>query len=258
MRKYLIILSLILTVSGYTYILESCKKTDAGQRSTTTPVSFSVPPGFPQPHYNFANNPLTQEGIELGRKLFYDGRLSRDGNFPCASCHQQFDAFATYAHDLSHGFNNSFTTRNAPSLSNLAWQKEFQWDGGVNNIEVQPLAPITATNEMAETVENIIAKLKADATYKNMFRAAFGDDEINSQRMLKALAQFTLSLISANSKYDKVKRGEATFTNQEQHGYELFQAKCATCHAEPLFTDLSYRNNGLVLSSYLNDYGRMR
>src|SRR5206468_5426746 len=103
-----------------------------------TPVSFTIPAGFPSTHYDFTANPLTREGIALGRKLFYDGRLSKDGNFPCASCHQQFASFATYAHDLSHGFNSQFTTRNAPGLFNLAWQQAFQWDGGVNNIEVQP------------------------------------------------------------------------------------------------------------------------
>ncbi|MFL5789539.1 MAG: cytochrome-c peroxidase, partial [Flavisolibacter sp.] len=252
-------LSLIIIVAGYSYILQSCKKSDASLPSSgPAKVNFIVPAGFPQTLYNFANNPLTNEGIALGRKLFYDGRLSKDGNFPCSSCHQQFDAFATYAHDLSHGFNNSFTNRNAPALSNLAWQKEFQWDGGVNNLEVQPLAPITASNEMAETIDNVIAKLKADAIYKQMFKSAFGDEDINSQRMLKAITQFTVSLVSANSKYDKVKRGEASFTLQEQNGYTAFQAKCSTCHKEPLFTDLSYRNNGLPLSPFLKDIGRMK
>jgi cytochrome c peroxidase len=256
MKKRGIILSLLLTISCSTWLLESCKKTDS--KPGTTSVTFQVPDGFPQPVYNFASNPLTNEGIELGRKLFYDGRLSKDGNFPCASCHQQFDAFATYDHDLSHGFNNQFTLRNAPGLSNLAWQTSFQWDGGINNVEVQPLAPLTAPNEMAESIDNVIKKLQADDKYKQMFKAAFGDDEINSQRMLKALAQFTVSLVSANSKYDRVKKGTSSFTAQEQTGYALFQAKCGTCHKEPLFTDYSFRNNGLPLNTYLNDYGRMK
>ena len=88
----------------------------------TTPLQLKIPAGWPKPSFNiFANNPLTEEGFQLGRKLFYDGRLSKDGNFACASCHQQFAAFATYDHDFSHGFNNQFTTRNAPPLFNLAW-----------------------------------------------------------------------------------------------------------------------------------------
>ena len=259
MRKYIIICCIISCCFAYSWLLESCKKTDTGASSSSnSPVSFDIPAGFPKTHYDFTANPLTTQGIELGRKLFYDGRLSKDGNFPCSSCHQQFDAFATYAHDLSHGFNNSFTTRNAPALFNLAWQTNFQWDGGVNNIEVQPLAPITAPNEMAETVDHIIEKLKADATYRQLFKNVYGDDNITSQRMLKALSQFTLSLVSADSKYDRVKQGKASFTGQEQTGYKIFQAKCSTCHTEPLFTDLSYHNTGLSVNPFLNDYGRMK
>lgn len=217
-----------------------------------------IPKGWPKPPTNiFANNPLTEEGFQLGRKLFYDGRLSKDGNFSCAGCHQQFAAFATYDHDFSHGFDNSFTTRNAPGLFNLAWMKELHWDGGVNHIEVQPLVPITAKNEMAETLENVLQKLNADTAYKRMFKAAFGDPLINSQRMLKALAQFTGSIQSYNSKYDKVKRGEAFFNVSEEYGYNVFKAKCNSCHTEPLFTDNSFRNNGLNINETLKDYGRM-
>ncbi len=223
-----------------------------------TPLKQEIPAGFPTPVYTFQNNPLTKEGFALGRRLFYDGRLSKDGNFPCASCHQQYAAFATYDHPLSHGYNNQFSFRNAPALFNEAWQKEFNLDGGVNNIEVQPLAPITAHNEMSETIENVIYKLKADTSYTPMFKAAFGNDTINSQRILKALAQFTVSLVSAGSKYDKVKRGEASFLFYEQHGYELFQAHCTTCHPEPMFTDYSYRNIGLPIDTSLKDIGRMK
>lgn len=223
-----------------------------------TPLSFSVPQGFPSPGYNFTASPVTQEGFDLGRKLFYDGRLSKDGNFPCASCHQQFAAFATYEHDFSHGFDNQFTTRNAPGLFNLAWQATLHWDGGINHLEVQPLAPITAPNEMAEDITRVVEKLKLDEKYKTMFRAAFGTDEINSQRMMKALAQFMVMMTSANSKYDKMKRGEATFNSAEQAGYVTFQSKCASCHKEPMFTDFSFRNNGLTINSFLKDYGRMR
>lgn len=237
-------------------IINACKK--SGDSSGPHALTFTVPAGFPDPQYTFANNPLTEEGFELGRKLFYDGRLSKDGNFPCASCHQQFAAFATFDHNLSHGFNNQFTLRNAPGLFNMAWLKEMQWDGGVNNIEVQPLAPITAPNEMAEDINNIISKLQQDADYRGMFKAAFGDETINSQRMLYAITQFVGSIVSANSKYDKVKQGSASFTAEEQNGYTIFKSKCASCHAEPLFTDNSFRNTGLPIDTYLKDYGRMR
>ncbi len=245
-----ILLFIVATGSNFIYI---DSKTTSG-----TPLPFPVPQGWPKPVYDFSKNPLTKEGFELGKKLFYDGRLSKDGNFPCASCHQQFGAFATYDHPLSHGYNNSFTMRNAPALFNLAWQKEFMYDGGVNHLDVQPLVPMESPNEMSEVLDSIVAKLKKDNQYRQMFKSAFGSELINTQRITKALSQFLLMIVSADSYYDKVKRGEAQFTLSQRLGYEIFQKKCEACHTEPLFTDLSYRNAGLPIDSTLNDSGRMR
>lgn len=253
--KWTICVALVLF--GSALLITACKKS-GNDSPAATPLSFTVPDGFPSPVYTFQNNPLTKQGFELGRKLFYDGRLSKDGNFPCASCHQQFAAFANFDHNLSHGFNNQFTFRNAPALQNLAWGKEMHWDGGINNIEVQPLAPITAPNEMAEDINSVVQKLQKDSLYPSLFRAAFGDETINSQRMLFAITQFVASMVSANSKYDRMKKGQAVFSEAEQKGYELFQSKCTSCHQEPLFTDLSFRNTGLPLDPYLKDIGRMR
>jgi cytochrome c peroxidase len=222
------------------------------------PIEFKIPKGWPKPPQNiFTKNKLTEQGFQLGRKLFNDGNLSKDGNISCSSCHQQFAAFATFDHDLSHGVNNTFSTRNAPALFNLAWMKDLHWDGAINHIEVQPLSPMTAANEMGETLDSIIYKLNRDTAYRRLFRAAFGDNKITSQRILKALAQFTGSLVSANSKYDKVQRGEAVFTAYEQKGYIVFKAKCASCHKEPLFTDYTFRNNGLSLNRF-KDIGRQK
>ncbi len=224
-----------------------------------TYLSFNIPAGWPKPPKDiFISNRLTEEGFQLGKKLFYDGRLSKDGNFACATCHQQYAAFANYDHDFSHGFNNAFTKRNAPPLFNLAWMPLLHWDGAINHLEVQPLGPITSTIEMAEQIDSVLFKLKKDSAYRRMFKAAFGDATINSQRLLKAIAQFTGTIISAGSKYDKVQRGEASFTPSEQNGYQLFKTKCSGCHPEPLFTDYSFRNNGLSVNKLLNDSGRMR
>lgn len=223
-----------------------------------TPLSLPVPPGWPAPQYDFKKNPLTREGFLLGRKLFYDERLSRDSTISCASCHQQFGAFATYEHPLSHGIDNTLTTRNAPALQNLAWQKEYMWDGGITHLDLQPLAPLTATNEMGETIASALHKLQRDTTYSRLFREAFGDTVINTQRMTRALSQFLVMLISADSKYDRVMRGKDSFSLPERLGYAIFEKKCSSCHREPLFTDLSYRNTGLPLDSTLNDVGRMR
>ena len=261
MTKRVIIL-LLLFFAAATAILEACKKKDTTITTppvSITPIKFIVPNGWPQPPTDiFANNPLTEEGFALGRKLFYDTRLSVDNTVACANCHQQFAAFATYDHDFSHGLNNTHTFRNAPGLFNLAWMQKMHWDGGIAHIELQPLAPITNTIEMGETIENVVNKLKADTLYPKLFSKAFGSTEVTSQKMLKALSQFMGSIVSYNSKYDKVKRGEATFTFTEQNGYTVFQSKCATCHPEPLFTDNSFRNNGLPVNSFLNDYGRLR
>jgi cytochrome c peroxidase len=248
---------LLLFIIAGTIVVNSCRKSGGG-RKAPTPLSLKIPEGFPNPAYNFGSNPLTEEGFQLGRKLFYEGLLSKDGNFPCSSCHQQFAAFANFDHDLSHGFNNQFTTRNSPGLFNLAWHKELHWDGGINHIEVQALAPITAPNEMAEDINNVIRKLQNHPQYPGLFAAAFGDEQINSQRILLALTQFVGSILSYNSKYDKVKRGEAAFNDAEKNGYAIFQAKCSACHAEPLFTDLSFRNTGIPLNPFIKDVGRMR
>jgi cytochrome c peroxidase len=250
---------MIAWVSIAMMLAQACKKNDAPASSgNTTPLQLELPVGFPPPQPLFANNPITQQGFDLGRKLFYEGKLSKDGNFPCSSCHQQFASFATFDHPLSHGFENQFTRRNAPGLFNLAWRTLLHWDGGINHLEVQPLAPITAPNEMAETIGNVIAKLKADPKYPPMFKAAFGTEDIDSQRMLKALAQFMGMMVSGNAKFDRVKRGQANFTIAEQSGYGIFKVKCATCHPEPLFTDLSFRNTGIPVDPSLNDSGRMR
>ena len=223
---------------------------------TPSPIAFVIPKGFPAPPTNiFAKNKLTEEGFQLGKKLFYDARLSKDGEVSCASCHQQFAGFATYDHDLSHGVNNSFSNRNAPALINLAWMKEWHWDGGINHLENQPLSPLSAPNEMGEKLDTVLIKIKADTDYSHLFLKAFGDANITTERMLKAMTQFTGSLVSANSKYDKVKRGEATFILPEEKGYEIFKANCNSCHKEPLFTDNSFRNNGITLNRF-GDVGR--
>lgn len=227
-------------------LLISATQDDSLGSYRPTPLKFKIPKGWPKPPGNiFTKNKLTEEGFQLGRKLFHDNNLSKDGNVSCGNCHQQFAAFATFDHDLSHGVNNTLSKRNAPALFNLAWMKELHWDGAINHIEVQPLAPFTSPNEMGESLDSIVDKIKKDTSYLRMFKAAFGDKQVNSQRILKALAQFTGNLVSANSKYDKVKRGDAAFTSYEQRGYELYKINCASCHTEPLFTDHTFRNNGL-------------
>jgi cytochrome c peroxidase len=215
-----------------------------------------IPPGWPTPFYNYANNPLTADGFMLGRTLFYDPILSLDNTISCGSCHQQFAAFSHSGHDVSHGIYGLLGTRNAPVIQNLNWNTSFMHDGGINNIEVMPSAPITNPVEMNETITNIVSKLSFSEKYKKLFTNAFGDNVINSQRIFKAMAQFIGTIYSYNSKYDMVKLGKATFSDQEQAGYNSFVQKCASCHKEPLFTDYQFRNNGLSINMNYNDSGR--
>jgi cytochrome c peroxidase len=223
-----------------------------------TPLYLEIPKGWPKPYYNFSKNPLTEEGFQLGRQLFYDPILSRDNTISCASCHLQATGFTHVDHELSHGIDGQIGTRNSMTLMNLAWSKSFMWDGGVNHLDVQALNPITSSIEMDETLSNVVAKLQKSEKYQAQFLAAFGDTNITGQRVLKALSQFELQLISSGSKYDKVMRKEADFTAQEQNGYKLFKTNCASCHNEPLFTSEKLERNGLPIDSILNDIGRQK
>lgn len=218
---------------------------------------FEVPKGWPEPAYDFKTNPLTREKIELGRVLFYDPLLSKNNTISCASCHSPYNAFAHVDHELSHGIYDSIGKRNAPALMNLAWQRSFMWDGAVKNLNEQALTPITHPKEMGEDMDNLIRKLQASALYSDLFFTAYGDRNITKERVLKSLAQFLLSLVSANSKYDSVMRKQSQFTLQEKNGYRLFKSHCASCHKEPLFTDGSFKNNGLPVNSQIVDYGLM-
>jgi cytochrome c peroxidase len=251
------LLIMILSTVLIAYLFESCRRKEFTV-PTVTPLTQEIPAGFPAPAYTFADNPLTKEGFELGRKLFYDGRLSVDGNFPCSSCHEQRAAFGTYEHDRSHGYNESHTLRNAPPLFNLAWQKVFHHDGKFSTLIEEAKQPIAAHDEMGESFPNVLFKIWEDETYRKMFTVVYGDNRITPDRLTKALAQFTGFMVSANSKYDNVKKGTTVFTAAEDKGYTLFKNKCATCHPEPMFTDYSYRNIGLPVDPFLNDHGRMR
>ena len=221
-------------------------------------VPFQVPTNWPKPQYNFAKNPLNSDKIELGRHLFYDPILSRDSTISCSSCHSQFTAFTHVDHDLSHGIEDRIGFRNAPAVMNLAWQKAFMWDGAINHLDMQSLAPIENPDEMDEHFDRVIKKLNANTKYKTLFKNAFGDEQITGEKTLKAIAQFMLTIVSANSLYDKMLRKEISFNTQQENGYRLFKQHCASCHTEPLFTNGEFENNGLRIDTSLMDFGRMR
>lgn len=243
-------------VTLFSYLLGACSKEQ--KTSGLELWQPEIPEGFPAPAYSFADNPLSKEGFELGRKLFYEPRLSIDNLTPCSSCHQQIAGFGTFEHDRSHGVNNSHTLRNAPVLFNLAWGSNFHWDGEFQTLQDAIAQPINGHIEMGESFQGVINKLEKDDAYRSEFKKVFGSPFIRPEHILKALSQFTGYMVSANSKYDRMKKGTAVFTTQEQNGYDLYKINCASCHPEPLFTDHSYRNIGLPIDNFLNDFGRMR
>jgi cytochrome c peroxidase len=252
--KRLLHIPLALGLAGL--LVTSCHP-DADVRPADEVPGTQVPANFPAPIYGVEQNPPTPAAFALGRKLFYDPVLSRDGTISCGSCHQQFVAFAHADHRVSHGIDGRLGTRNSPALQNLRWSRSLLWDGGVSHIEMLPLAPITNELEMDETLTNVLQKLNADADYRQRFSEVYGDGAINAQRFLKALAQFTAALTSANSRYDHYVRKEngGTLTQPELRGLTVFQQQCASCHATDLFTDESYRNNGLD-RTFAADSGR--
>lgn len=218
-------------------------------------TGFQKPLNFPAPTYHFETNEITKDGFELGRKLFYDPILSANNTISCGSCHIQTSAFTQHGHRVSHGIFDRVGVRNSPPIMNLAWSTSFMWDGGIFDLDLQPVAPITNHVEMNDSMANVLNKLRAHQKYPSLFKKAFGSSAINSTNFLKALSQFMLMCVSSNSKYDSVKRQQSVFSNEEAQGYAIFKQKCNACHTEPLFTDNSFRNNGLAISA-VNDPGR--
>lgn len=225
------------------------------KENPATPLALKVPAGFPRPNTP-ADNPLTVEGVELGRHLFYETALSGDNSMSCGSCHMQERAF-TDDSPVSTGIDGIPGRRKAMALFNLAFHDNFFWDGREVSLEEQALKPIIDPIELNADLDQVIVRLAAIPAYPPMFKAAFGDDQITAKRIAKAIAQFERTIISANSKFDRVvrlKTGE-TFTTQEQAGHDLFfseRGDCFHCHGavESKFLmgafgkDLQFVNNG--------------
>lgn len=218
---------------------------------------FTVPKHWPKPVYDLKKNPLSRARINLGRVLFYDPILSRDSTISCNSCHSQYTAFAHVDHALSHGIDNRIGTRNAPALMNLAWMPQIMWDGAINHLDMQALAPMSNPLEMDEKIDHVVQKMQRTKIYPPLFYQAYGDSNITGARLLKSISQFMITLVSSNSKYDSVMRHQAQFTMQELNGYQLFKTNCSTCHTEPLFTNNTFQSNGIPVDTGLHDLGRV-
>ncbi len=216
------------------------------------------------------DNTLTVEGVKLGRMLFYEKRMSKDGSQACAGCHRQEHAFSDTTR-FSIGVEGLPGKRQAMAVFNMAWHtNEFFWDGRAHLLRDQSLMPIQDPLEMNETLENVVTKLSSVQAYKDQFVRAFGSDEITSEKMSLAMEQFMNSIVSVNSKYDRYLRGEETYTASEERGKVLFFAEfnpgfpnisgadCGHCHTGRTFENDLYMNNGLDTDGNFADEGRKK
>ncbi|GAA4031017.1 cytochrome c peroxidase [Hymenobacter glaciei] len=219
-----------------------------------TAYVLDVPSNFPVLPAAPADNPLTVEGVGLGRRLFYDNALSVDNSISCASCHRQELAFSDgRAHAL--GVNGGRTPRSAMSLANLAWEPKLTWDGAATSLENQARIPLESPVEMHQALSAGVARLQAGSTYPVLFRQAFSSSTITETNLLKALAQFERTLVSGNSRFDQFRRGNRTaLSAYEQQGLLLFNThpngtlrggNCGDCHSGDLQTNHTFSNNGL-------------
>jgi len=234
-----------------------------------TPFDFKVPEGFPQPKFP-EDNPLTVQGVQLGRHLFYDPILSKDDQMNCAGCHAPNIAFSDVT-ATSTGVEGIDGKRNSMPLFNLAWAPQLLWDGSAATLEEQILNPVRDPIEMHLDWKVAAEKLKAEPKFVKMFGKAFGEEAaIDSINTAKAIAQFLRTIISAGSKYDKALRGRETgvqLTDAEINGFDIFNSlangefgHCQHCHKDPLFSEVNdyFRNNGLdawETKDDLNDLG---
>ncbi len=235
--------------------------------ATYDPTLYTLNIGnFPTPNLP-TDNKLTAAGVQLGRMLFYERMLSKDGSQACADCHQQKDAFSDIRR-FSIGVEKLPGNRQAMAVMNLAWHENgLFWDGRAPHVRDQALGPIQNPLEMNETLPNVEQKLAADKRYTDQFIRAFGDEQVNAGRIGLALEQFMFTIISNNSKFDRYKAGLETLTALEERGRVLFNsefdpfgsergAECFHCHGGFNFTDDEFKNNGLDTDTEMTDEGR--
>ncbi|UTW61492.1 cytochrome-c peroxidase [bacterium SCSIO 12741] len=215
---------------------------------------------FPEmPHSSI--NPVTEEGVELGRYLFYDPILSRDKTFSCGSCHRQEVAFSDAPNALSKGIDGELMKRNTPPLFNLAWHPGLFWDGRAESLESQVWEPVRSHAEMDLDWSTAAERIQASSFYRPLFVQAFGNRPIDSVTIALAIAQFERTLLSNNSKYDRVLRGEDHFTQDEIEGFlnvnDQSMGNCLHCHVtdrHALGTTAEFTNNGLIPGEVASDY----
>lgn len=220
-------------------------------------IGYEVPVGFPEVE-DPEDNEFSALRLEFGRKLFFDKRLSKDGQVSCASCHKPEFAFADNRATSPGAFNRP-GTKNSPSLANVAYHPYFMREGGVPTLEMQVLVPIQEHNEFAHNIVDICNSLREDSLYDYLSDRAYRRD-FDPFVLTRALAVFERSLISGESRYDVYLQGGAgALSSQEKMGMNLFfsdKTNCSSCHSGLFLSDFDFRNNGL--DTNLSDIGRER
>lgn len=251
MKKILKSITLALLIIG-------CSNDDDRTTYNNAEIPLTIPQDFPELNSAVTNNPPTQYGVELGEKLFFDKRVSTNNTISCASCHIPSNAFADH-NARAIGIEGRIGLRNTPPVQNLAFMQFYNWDGSKLQLENQSLVPIITHEEMDSSMLEVIGKIENDEDYKDLFYKTFGNETITPEKIFKSIAQYEYTLISANSKYDRVKRNEGdVFTQTEAEGYQIFQNKCMSCHSTELFTDQSFRNVGFPINPDTDEAGRAR
>ncbi len=221
---------------------------------TATPFRFTYPASFPPPSLP-ADNPITDEGVALGARLFHDHRLSGNGRQACVTCHRP-PAGLSDRRRFSIGAFGDMGERQSMPLTNLAWKSSFFWDGRAPTLRRQVLMPIEDKAEMHASLPDVVRLLQEDPEYREKFDAAFGSRKIDEDRIARALEQFLLTLVADDSKFDRVMKGTEEFDEKEALGFRLFNteydpalgqrgADCFHCHGGPLFRSTTFANNGL-------------
>jgi len=227
----------------------SCQEREAAPDALPLLTDAQAPAGFPAGPVAAAapaDNTLTEERAQLGKRLFFDVRLSRTREISCSTCHQQQHAFAD-PNNVSVGVDGQTGTRNSPSLVNLAWGASFFWDGRSPTLEDQAGRPIEDPHEMDASIATIVEELRLDADYSASFLSAYAS-EPTELTLRQALASFVRTLISANSPYDRFLRGDqSALESAAERGKTLFfgeGAECFHCHSPGMLTNEGFFNNG--------------
>ncbi len=264
--KKIIIFGFFISIIFSILLLESCAKDplEVPEINNAYLLEYGT---FPPPEIA-SDNPLTEQGVKLGRMLFYEKLLSSNNQMSCASCHNQNTAFSD-TNKLSIGVLGLPGGRHAMGVFNMAWNtNEFFWDGRAHLLRDQSLKPIQDNLEMHETLPSVVAKLQSSKMYVDQFRKAFGTETINSELMSKAMEQFMNSIVSNRSKYDKYLDDKATLSSIEERGRFLFfteynpsfpdasGADCQHCHGGSNFENDKYMNNGIDDDAGVTDIGR--